>query len=157
MGEGFELSVCDWRLGPLAESGGRRRGKGKHGQHAFIGGKAGHFHWLSACMGFWERTLRNGESGERRQSFVFFSSPGVGRVNQHQQARQWWPVWASEPRPPGTDSEKCLTLSSDWRIAKPPKFRILLGGKRGSWHNFELNWQRVTWCFFFGCLRGNRL
>ena len=64
---------------------------------------------------------------------------------------------AYEQRPGGTDSNRCLKLDSNCRPANPPTFMILLGGKRGSWCNLELSWQRVTGWFFFGCLRGNGL
>ena len=86
---------------------------------------------------------------ESKSQLVLSSFPGRGACHQSSvglRVEAW-----------GIDSERCLELDSDWRPAKPPTFTMLLGGRRGSWYNLELSWQRVTGLFFSGCLRRDEL
>ena len=141
---GFELHMHDWRLRPLAEHGTRKCSKGKHGQH-----------WSSLVRrldtptgfrteGILGEDFRNRVHQKAKSQSVLSPPPSEGHVDGHQQACQWWPGWTREQRPGVTDSRRFLKLDSNWRPAKPPTFMILLGGRRVSWHNLELSWQRVT-------------
>ena len=73
---------------------------------------------------------------ESKSQLVLSSFPGRGACHQSSvglRVEAW-----------GIDSERCLELDSDWGTAKPPMFKILSGGKRVSWGNLDLSWQRVT-------------
>lgn len=76
------------RAGPLPQVTGhsapyqhssQKRGKANTADMAHTGCKAGHSHWLPACLGFWERTFRP----KVGRSF-FTALPCIGRNGRHQ-------------------------------------------------------------------------
>ena len=130
---------------------GWKRGNGKHGPHWPTLLESWTLLLTSGMHGILGEDFWNGVCREGKSQLVL-SPPLVGGCQlapaglpMVASVGLWVEAW-------GTDSKRCLKLDSDYRSAKPPVFMILLGGKRGSWHNLELSWQWVTGWFFLTVL-----